>query len=163
MNTKFTYRHQYDEVRDKREAAHSETVNEEPSMTQQHYTDEVNLNTIVQRFGIGDGAIVQPPFDPKLYGDFTEAIDFREALDIVRSAEKAFNALPADLRNKFENDPARLWKWIHDENNHEEAIALGLLKKTGNQSSDAASNAASSAGTTPIAATTGAPTEAPKN
>lgn len=129
MNTRFSYRHQYDEVRDAIERERTDIVNEEPSMTQQQFADEVNLNVIMARFGVTDQDMPLPAIDPSHYGDFTDVFEYRDALDRLRNAEAAFSALPADIRNRFQNDPTKLWEFVNDPKNDDEAIKLGLLKK----------------------------------
>lgn len=126
---RFQWRKQYD-IDD--EIAHdvmTQVSTVGPTLTQEHYADDVNLNTIVKRFGIGDGAIPPAAMDPRYFGDFSDVPDFRQALDAVREATTRFNALPVELRNRFGNDPATLWQFVNDPNNLEESIKLGLLKR----------------------------------
>lgn len=105
------------------------TANAEPSKTQQHFAKDADLNTIVKRYGITDGAIPPAAADARYYGDFSDAFDFRDALDRTRDAVAKFNALPAELRRIFENDPAYLHEWVSDPANIEQAVELGLLSK----------------------------------
>lgn len=105
------------------------TVNDQPSLTQQHFAKDADLNTIVKRFGIKDGAIPPAASDHRYYGDFSDAFDFRDALDRTRDAVSKFNALPADLRAEFGNDPVFLHEWVSDPANTKEAVRLGLLSK----------------------------------
>lgn len=101
----------------------------EPSLTQQHFAKDADLNTIVKRYGITDGAIPPAALNPEYFGDFTDAVDFREHLDRVKNAEDRFNALPADLRAQFGNDMVQLHDWVMNPANAEEAVTLGLLQK----------------------------------
>lgn len=73
---------------------------------QQHYADEVDINTIVRRFGISQAAPLGIPGG--LFGDFTGITDFADAVDRVERAELAFMELPADIRDRFDNDPGKL-------------------------------------------------------
>lgn len=126
---KFNWRHQYDDTDDMLANENTKVYNDQPSLTQQQFANDANLNTIVQRFGIRDGSINPAPLDPSYYGDFTGAPDFRQALDQVRDAEEKFAALPADVRTKFRNDPVELWQFVHDPRNIAESVKLGLLKQ----------------------------------
>jgi len=126
---KFGWRHQYDEVADKEEREETDVYTLEPSKTQQQFRDDVNLNTIVKRFGITDGAIPPGATDPRYFGDFSDAVDFRDSLDKTKEAIDRFNALPAEIRRQFDNNPIYLHDWIMNEGNAEEAVKLGLLKK----------------------------------
>lgn len=73
------------------------------SLVQQHYKDEVDVNTIMRRFGV-TGAM---PFGQAagVYGDFTGILDYEDAVEKVRDARERFMALPAEVRERFNNDP----------------------------------------------------------
>lgn len=124
------WRHQYDEAVDTAIGnAAAQTFTEE-SLTQQHFTRDADLNTIVKRYGISDGAIPPAALDGRYYGDFSNVYEFRDILDHAREAMNKFNKLPADLRAQFNNDPAVLHDWVMDPVNAAEAVELGLLAKT---------------------------------
>lgn len=99
------------------------------SLTEQHHKDDVDLNVMVKRMGVTDGAIPPAAIDPRHFGDFTEAADFRTALDRTREAQQRFSELPADLRARFNNDPVRLFEFVSDPNNDAESVKLGLLSR----------------------------------
>lgn len=127
---RFVWRHQYDDLRDALEGDLIALDFPEPSLTQQHFAKDADLNTIVKRYGITDGAIPVTPLDPQFFGDFTNAPeDFRTVLEISKRAKDHFMALPADMRTAFHNDPAELHDWVTNPANKEEAISLGLLPK----------------------------------
>jgi hypothetical protein len=127
--TRFTYRHQYDDTADAIERAATDITCLDESKTLQHFTPDADLNVIMKRYGMTDGSIPPQAADPSYYGDFRGAPDFRAALDRSRDALEKFSMLPAKIRNKFNNDPTELFEWVSDENNHEEAVQLGLLSK----------------------------------
>lgn len=102
----------------------------DPSLTQQHFAKDADLNTIIKRYGITDGAIPPAAADGRYYGDFSDAFDFRDVLDRTRDAIAKFNKLPAEIRAEFGNDPATLHDWIMNPDNAEEAVTMGLLAKT---------------------------------
>lgn len=77
------------------------------TIVQQHYGEEVDINTIVRRFGV-TGALPLGPEGPAIYGDFTGITDYESARDTIERANTAFMNLPADVRLKFDNDPAKL-------------------------------------------------------
>lgn len=76
------------------------------SLVQQHLKDEVDINTIMRRFGVTD----QLPLGPRtgIYGDFTGISDYESAVERVRGAQERFMELPAEIREKFRNDPGEL-------------------------------------------------------
>lgn len=61
------------------------------------------------------------------YGDFSNVDDYLGALNSVKAAQEAFQALPSGLRKRFENDPAQLIAFFDDPENQDEAVALGLI------------------------------------
>lgn len=72
--------------------------------TQQHLRDEVDINTIMRRFGM-TGQL--PLMDTGgLYGDFTDIHDYASAVAVVRRADERFMELPAEVRERFANSPA---------------------------------------------------------
>ena len=111
-----------------RDAASNESglACEEPSLTQQHFKDETDINNILRQFNV-TGMLPETPLSPR-YGDFTGIVDYHSALNAVIAAEDDFMALPAQLRARFENDPAQLIDFLDDENNRSEAEQLGLLE-----------------------------------
>ena len=62
------------------------------------------------------------------YGDFSQVPDYMQALNIVKLAEEQFAALSVELRNEFDNDPAKFLAFCNDEKNADRMSELGLLK-----------------------------------
>jgi phage internal scaffolding protein len=100
---------------------------EEPTLAQQHYKDECDINTILEKFNV-TGMLPQSPLSPR-YGDFTGISDYHTALNRVFAAQDEFDALPAQIRARFQNDPAQLIEFLQDEANRPEAESLGLVEK----------------------------------
>jgi phage internal scaffolding protein len=86
----------------------------------------VNINQIMTRYHktgiLGDPRSMKKP----LFADVSNAIPYREALDIVLSAEEQFNQIPASIREKFRNNPQEMINFLQNPSNDEEAIKLGL-------------------------------------
>ena len=99
---------------------------EEPTLAQQQFRDECDINNILRQFNI-TGQLPDTPLSPR-YGDFSGIGDYHSALNAVIAAEDQFMALPANLRARFGNDPAQLIDFLGDENNRSEAEKLGLLE-----------------------------------
>ncbi|WNK13295.1 MAG: internal scaffolding protein [Microvirus sp.] len=97
----------------------------DPSMAQQQFLEESDINTIVERFGL-NGELPEVVRVPQ-YGDFTQVKDFQSALNAVREAEASFMELPARVRARFENDPQQLLEFVADGRNLVEARELGLV------------------------------------
>lgn len=98
---------------------------EEPSLAQQQFKDESDINNILRQFNI-TGLLPESPLSPR-YGDFTGIVDYHSALNAVIAAEDGFMTLPADIRARFHNDPENLINFLSDDKNKDEAIKLGLV------------------------------------
>lgn len=92
--------------------------------TKDSFAEESDINTIVKRFGLTG----QLPTDVRapVYGDFSEAMDFRECMAAVVAAQEAFDAMPADVRWRFGNSPAAFADFCVDPANGPELVKLGL-------------------------------------
>lgn len=105
--------------------------NNEPSMTQQHFKDEADINNIMARYqktGVLVDPLTQTTRKP-MFDDFSELGDFRDHQQAVIDAQEMFMELPSRLRARFANDPAELLQWLSDPANKDEAIELGLFSK----------------------------------
>jgi len=99
---------------------------EDPSLAQQHFKDECDINTILQKFNI-TGLLPETPLSPR-YGDFTGISDYHTALNRVIAAQDEFDGLPANIRARFQNDPAQLIEFLENSDNRQEAEKLGLVE-----------------------------------
>lgn len=78
----------------------------------------------MRKDGIVAGVVVRE--DGK-YMNLADAPSYIEALNIVARAKTMFDDLPSELRDRFNNDPTKLLKFLDDPNNKDEAIKLGLV------------------------------------
>lgn len=129
MKRTIRWRHQDDAERNEELSLATASVTTEPSKCQLQYAQDADINVIVARFGLDPKLPPPEAFDPRYYGDVTAIPDLRSALDTVRDAQERFRALPARLRERFANDPARLWNFVNDPANIDEAVNLGLLTR----------------------------------
>lgn len=86
------------------------TYNFEPSPVEQYHKTEVDINTIMRRF-MGTGEMPQQ-LREGVYGDFTGVYDYWSALEKIESVDRRFMELPADMREKFDNDPGKLVDYV---------------------------------------------------
>ena len=98
---------------------------QEPTRAQQHHRDECDINEILRRFGKTGHMPVNT--SEALYPDFSDAVDYHTALNQIIASEREFDLLPAIVRKRFDNDPAKLVYFMQDEKNLNEAIELGLV------------------------------------
>lgn len=103
----------------------SDIVCKDPSLTQQQFAEDADINVMMTRFGI-TGHMPQSLRMPS-YGDFTGVSDFRTAMDVVTRAQNEFMTLPPDIRARFGNDPHQLISFLEDPKNADDARKLGLL------------------------------------
>lgn len=94
--------------------------------TKQAFKDECNINTIINRF-LRTGVMDFAQKNQARYGDVT-GIEYQSAMNTVAAAKSLFNELPAQLRDRFDNEPALFLDFVQDKRNEEEARELGLLK-----------------------------------
>lgn len=95
--------------------------------TQQHFRDQCNINTIVDR-AKKSGMVTHVNGKTPQYLDVSNQQSYHQAMDIVLRAEYYFNSLPAKIRERFLNDPEQLLNFIQNNENYEEAVRLGLVE-----------------------------------
>lgn len=99
-----------------------------PSLTQQHFKDEADINKIIARYN-RTGVLVDPTTPRSgdaLFGDFSEVKDFSDAQNFICMAKEAFMELDSSIRRRFHNDPAELIAFLNDPSNIEEGRKLGI-------------------------------------
>lgn len=94
-------------------------------MTQQNFKEEADINTIARRWSLTG----VPPVDVyrPTYEDFLGVSDYRSAMDAIMEADNAFASMPADIRARFANDPAKFVDFTSNAANLEEMRKMGLL------------------------------------
>lgn len=98
-----------------------------PGRAKQEFKDECNIQNILDLHR-GGYEITHLNKGQARWGDFSNAISFKEASDAVFATKRAFDELPSKVRKKFANDPGELFKFLDDEKNRGEAIELGLVE-----------------------------------
>lgn len=98
------------------------------SRTKQSFKDEVNINSIIKKYR-KTGLIKHVNANPGRYEDVSDVRNFHEAQNIIAEGKQMFNALPANVRERFQNDPGQLISFLDNPDNKDEAIKLGLCRK----------------------------------
>lgn len=101
---------------------------DEPSLTQQHFAEECDINEILRR----SAQTGQVPVNSKvpMYGDFTLVPkSLTEAFAVIKQANDLFTSMPWQVRERFGNDPQKMVEFLNDAKNRDEAIKLGLVVK----------------------------------
>lgn len=93
--------------------------------TKQSMQEECDINKIMKRF-TRTGRLPEMIRKNPVYGDFSSDLDYQESLNIINKANLQFEALPSNVRKRFDNDPKKLLAFVHDPKNIEEMYDLGL-------------------------------------
>lgn len=97
----------------------------EESRTHQEFKEECDINTIIDRFGIGENPIEAQKWVTN--ADISDAPDdYMSVMNQLNEARDQFMSLPAKVRSQFDNDPARFVSFVSDPNNGEEMVRMGL-------------------------------------
>jgi len=110
-------------------------------VTKQADLRDADINLIFKRFE-KTGQLPDLILKNGHYGDFSSVPDYQESLEIVRNAQNQFDALDVNLRNRFENDPAKFLEFVSNPANADELEKMGLLKPEAVEARAAAREAA---------------------
>lgn len=95
--------------------------------TRQEMLKECDINQVMKRFkktgNLPDMIKLNPNF-----GDFSNVGDYHTALNTVIKAENQFNNLSAEIRKRFNNNPAEFLEFTANPENIPEMEKLGLLR-----------------------------------
>lgn len=101
-------------------------VNHEPTMTQQQFKDECDINQILQKF-VETGFL--DTIGPGVFADISDTLDYQSSLNFIKQADEMFAALPSGIRERFHNNPAEYMDFVHDPSNLAEGQELGIFVK----------------------------------
>ena len=80
---------------------------QDKTLAQQQFLEDSDINTIVRRFKL-TGQLPDNVRAPQ-YADFEGVFDYQTAMNAIRQAQESFNAMPADVRSRFANEPLPIW------------------------------------------------------
>ena len=98
------------------------------SLTQQHFAQEADVKNIIKQYD-RTGLIANVNRGVAKYGDYSEVNEYAENLRMVQAAQASFMELPAEIREKFGNDPGNFFEFATDPKNHEAMVNLGLAER----------------------------------
>lgn len=104
---------------------HDGEANEGPTMTQQHFKEECDINHILKKF-VATGIL--PNVGPGVYADLGDQGDYRESIQRIRDADEMFLQLPSTIRKEFQNDPGAFLAFVQNPANLERGIELGIFQ-----------------------------------
>ena len=114
--------------------------NAEPSKTDQSFQKKCDVNHIMKT-AERTGQITHLRKSQGQFMDCTQMGSLQDAYETVGQAQRSFNALPANVRKEFDNDPIKMQKFLLDPKNKDRAIELGLMEKPATASKEETSNA----------------------
>jgi len=95
------------------------------SLTHQEFKEESDINTIIDRFGIGENPV--QPMEWVTNVDIADAPDnYMAVMNQLNEARDQFMSLPAKVRSQFDNDPGKFVDFVSDPGNGDELVRLGL-------------------------------------
>lgn len=99
-----------------------------PSLTKQAMGQETDINNIMRKYE-QDGIITHLSKYKGQYGDFTNVVDYHSALNTMIDADDAFASLPSRIRGEFDNDPGKFLEFVHNPENHDQMVEMGLANR----------------------------------
>lgn len=97
---------------------------EKPSLTQQSFGYECDINNIVR----GCESSLAPNRIQPQFNTVYDVNSMQNALVSYADAKSNFELLPSNVREEFNNDPLKLVKFLDNPKNRDRAIELGLVK-----------------------------------
>lgn len=94
------------------------------SFVQQQFADEVDINTIIRRFGVTHE--MPSGISGGVYGDFTGIVDYDSAVAAVERARDGFLALDPEVRERFGNDPGVYLEHVESLSDEELGPEVGI-------------------------------------
>lgn len=102
----------------------------DPVLVEQHHVAEVDINAIVRKHGIdkiqATAALYQTP---EFEFDAVTGNDFQEAMMILTKAQDSFDHLPHEVRDRFDNNPAKFLDFVQNPDNLTEMQDMGLAQR----------------------------------
>jgi phage internal scaffolding protein len=100
----------------------------EETKTEQSHKAEVDINNIVKRAGNMELIAKVNALQEFVYDDVT-GNDFQESMNAILRAKEAFTSVPSGIRRQFDNDPAKFMDFVHNPDNADKLVEMGLAKK----------------------------------
>lgn len=98
------------------------------SMARQEFKDECDINTIIERFGIGENPIETQQWVTNI--DIHDAPDnYQDVMNQLNEARDQFMSLPAKVRSQFNNSPYDFMNFVSNPENGDEMVRLGLAER----------------------------------
>lgn len=96
----------------------------DPSLAKQAFKESSDINNILKQYE-STGVLPLNGKSP-IYGDFSNHVQYQDAMNLVINANRQFESLPAKIRERFSNDPVNFLEFVENEDNIEECYRMGL-------------------------------------
>jgi len=101
---------------------------QDETRTRQEFAEECDINTIIDRFGIGENPIGDHKWVTDV--DIADApSDYQSVMNQLNEARDQFMSLPARIRSRFNNSPHEFVSFVSDAENLPEMVSMGLAVK----------------------------------
>lgn len=101
---------------------------EDESLTKQSEAAACDINKIMAKYE-KSGLLMHVNANEGFYADVSAVPDYQGALAIVRKSDEMFMSLPAEIRSRFDNDPAKYLAFCSDPANKQVMQDMGMLAK----------------------------------
>lgn len=104
--------------------------NTEPTLTKQCFREECDINNILKKYNrqmSGNFFETNAGYFNGLFDDVSAVPDYQSALHQMSEARGVFEAMPSNVRRRFNNDPAEMLDFLSNSANRDEASSLGFL------------------------------------
>lgn len=123
--------------------------------TKQEFKDQCDINNVIKEFTrTGQINHISAAAARGTFIDLPDDLDYQSSLNIVLRAEESFMALPAKVRDRFDNDPAAFLAFVTNPANADELIELGIREPPPRTGPTEPASGSGGAGGTPPAAST---------
>lgn len=98
-----------------------------PSLTNGEFAEELKVQNMIKKFDQDN--YFELTKRVATYSDFTNTTNLTDAMSQIESAQNSFQEFPAEIRERFRNDPRVFYDFVLDEKNQKELQELGLMKR----------------------------------
>ena len=89
--------------------------------------DEVDIRNIIKKHD-RTGIVEHIARGVAHYGDYSEVNEYRTYLDFVKAADESFKQLPANIRQRFQNDAGVFYEFATNPRNEDAMVEMGLME-----------------------------------
>ena len=101
-------------------------VDTSDALTEQHHKDQCDIGRILSSYD-KTGVLSHVNASEAQYGDIS-GDQYQDMLFKVSAVNSAFEGLPSEIRNEFDNDASKYLEFMSNEENMERAVELGLVE-----------------------------------